>query len=120
MGELLTATMSHRNGYNRHDVTLLRLLTMRRWCPCAGWGWSEREQHGRPARPSAWADVAWADVAWADAGWADAGWVLADQALPVVGLADDGDHFLRVVDHPEQGELGRADVRPGEHGLRQP
>src|SRR5260370_8741059 len=39
---------------------------------------------------------------------------LAAQAVAVVGLADDADHLVGVVDPADQGDLGRADV-----GLRQ-
>src|SRR5690349_4280906 len=102
---VITAMMSHCCGYLRCHSGVHVL---------AGAGVNEYSTGGPRGRRRG-ADAGSADEGWADEGWADAGWGLADQALAVVGLADDAHHFLRVVDDPDQGELDRADVRPGEH-----
>src|SRR6266566_4945147 len=61
------------------------------------------------------------DAAWAGRGVGRTrGGTSADQAVTIVGLADDGHHLVWVVGDADQGELGRADVRPGEHRLLQP
>jgi hypothetical protein len=42
------------------------------------------------------------------------------EAVPVVRVADDGDHLIGIVGHVDQRELGRADVGLGEHRVPQP
>src|ERR1700750_2897346 len=103
-----------------------------RWCLCACRGWREQRKHGRAAWPTGGPRVGRTGCVGERAGWPaiggswgrrevrSAGAVLADQALAVVGFADDGHYFLGLVDDADQRELGGADVRPGEDGLLEP